>query len=492
MKKIFCYFFIFAVLFSSSWSQDSTIANKLEVASAIQLVETWINAQMEYSDLPGLSVGIVHDQDLIWSKGFGCSDVGKKFPMMPQTIFRIASVTKLFTCTAIMQLRDQGKLQLDDPIQQYLPWFKIKNRFTDAPDITIRHLMTHSSGLPREAAFPYWTDHKFPTLEQMIDALPGQETTYPSETKWKYSNLGMALLGQIVAVASGEDYENYIQSHILDPLQMTSTSVNLTDEHKKRLATGYGRRLSDGTRKIMPFTNSKGLTPAANISSTVEDLAKFAALQFRDGNVAGNQILKGSTLREMQRVHWLQPSWNSGWGLGFSTWQRDSKTFIGHGGWVAGYRTQLLICPGDKIAVIVMSNAEDGSPSFFANKIFDVVAPAIKNAVVPPAEVAEFNPAWQIYVGKYSDPTDWDYEVMILNNRLVLYGYDYPPEENPNAGIIELTPVTEHTFRMTGENGDGELLTFEIDSDGKVARIKKGENYIYPVRNLKSQKANTK
>ncbi len=492
MKKILYYFLITALIFSSSWSQDSRVTNKLEVSSAVLLVETWIRAQVEYYNLPGLSVGIVHDQDLIWSKAFGFADVNRKTPMTPQTIFRIASITKLFTSTAIMQLRDQGKLQLDDAIKKYLPWFNIKNQFPNAPQITIRQLMTHTSGLPREAAFPYWTDHKFPTLEQIIDALPSQETIYPSESKWKYSNLGMALLGQIVEAASGENYEDYILNHILKPLQMNSTSVQLSEEQKTQLATGYGRRLPDGTRKIMPFTDSKGLTPAANMSSTVEDLAKFASLQFRDGKVEGNQILKGSTLREMQRIHWLQPSWNSGWGLGFSIWHRDNKTFTGHGGWVAGYRTQLLICPAEKIAVIVMSNAEDGSPSFFANKIFDIVASAIKKATVLPIEIPEIEPIWKKYIGKYSDPTDWEYEVMILNNRLVLYGDDYPPEENPNAGIIDLTPVSEHTFRMTGENGDGELLIFETGSDSSVVRIKKGENYIYPVRDPKSQKTNTK
>lgn len=492
MKQFFFLIVIFSLILGISWAQQSSLPTNVGVSSSLQLLETWIESQMDYHTLPGLSIGIVYDQELIWSKGFGFANVEKKLPMTPSSIFRIASITKLFTCTAIMQLRDQGKLQLDDPIQQYLPWFNIKNQFSDAPAIAIRHLMTHTSGLPREAAFPYWTDHKFPTLEQMIEALPGQETIYPSETKWKYSNLGMALLGLIVEAASGEKYEDYIQHHILDPLQMSSTSVNLPDDHKKRLAIGYGRRLPDGARKIMPFTDSNGLTPAANISSTVADLAKFASLQFRNGNAAGNQILKGSTLREMQRVHWLQPSWNSGWGLGFSTWQRDGKTFIGHGGWVAGYRTQLLICPENKIAVIVMSNAEDGSPSFFANKIFDIIAPAIKKAVAPPSEIAKSNPAWQIYLGKYSDPTDWEYEVMILNDRLVLYGYDYPPEENPKSGIIDLTPVHGHTFRMTGENGDGELLIFEMGPDAKVARIKKGENYIYPMKSNKSQQTNTK
>lgn len=485
MKKKLCCVLIFCLFFSFAYAQESSLANKVEVSSSIQLVETWIKSEIEYNNLPGLSVGIVYDQDLIWSKGFGFADVDKKTPMTPKTIFRIASVTKLFTCTAIMQLRDQGKLQLDDPVEKYLSWFKIRNRFPDAPTITIRQLMTHTSGLPREAAFPYWTDHKFPTLDQIMETLPQQETTYPSETKWKYSNLGMAILGQIVVAASGEDYGAYIQNHILMPLEMNNTSVYLTNEQRKQIATGYGRRLPDGKRQVMEITDYNGISPAASISSNIEDLAKFASLQFSDGNLAGKQILKGSTLREMQRVHWLQPSWNSGWGLGFSAWQRDETTFVGHAGWVAGYRTQLLLCPEDKIGVIVMSNAEDGSPSFFANKIFDVVAPAIKKATEPSAKIAEHNPEWKKYVGKYSDPFEWESEVMILNNELVLYGFSYPPDENPKDGITELTPEGEHTFRMTGENGNGELLIFEMDSNDRVKRVKVGENFIYPINKSK-------
>jgi len=483
MKNIWIFLFIFFQIFSYSFAQSSFLSDYPEVTDDIHVIETWIRAQMEYYNLPGLSVGVVYDQELIWSKGFGYADVEKKTPATAETIYRIASITKLFTCTAIMQLRDQGKLRLDDPIQKYLPWFKIKNRYPDAPAITIRHLMTHTSGLPREAAFPYWTDHKFPTVEEIIEALPDQETTYPSETKWKYSNLGMSLLGQIVVAASGEDYEPYIQNHILRPLDMNSTCVHLTDEHKKRLATGYGRRLADDTRKIMEVSEYKGMTPAASISSTVEDLAKFASFQFRDGKESGNQILKTTTLREMQRVHWLQPSWKSGWGLGFSVWHRDDKTFVGHSGWVAGYRTQLMLCTDDKIGVIVMSNAEDGSPSFFANKIFDVIASAIRKVTEPPAKIVEFNPVWKNYVGKYSDPFDCEYEVMILNNELVLYGFSYPPEDNPKAGIIQLTPEDKHTFRMTGDSGNGELLIFELDERGKVKRVKKGENFIYPIKN---------
>ena len=481
MKKTIILFTMFVIIYSIAFAQPSPIIETPEVAAKIQLFESWVSAQMKYYNLPGLTMGIVYDQELIWQKGFCFADLKKKTAANPQSIFRIASITKLFTSTAIMQLRDAGKLRLDDPVKKYLPWFKIKHRFPDAPVITIRHFLTHTSGIPREAAFPYWTDHNFPTLEQIKNELPNQKTIYPSETKLKYSNLAMALLGQIVVAASGEDYETYIQNHILKPLEMNSTSVVLSEKDKKRLVTGYGIRLPNGKREIMPFTDAKGLTPAANISSNVEDLAKFISLQFRDEKVGGKQILKGSTLKEMQRVHWLRQSWKSGWGLGFSIRKYGSRTLVGHGGWVAGNRTQIYFCPKEKIGVIVMSNAEDGSPSMIARRIFDVVVPAINKAVKLEPKVAKADPMWNKYVGKYQDPTKWEYLVMILNDELVLYGFDYPPEDNPESSIIKLTPEGEHSFRMTGENGNGELLIFEMDEKGKVKRIKKGENYIYPV-----------
>lgn len=481
MKKTIICFSMILILFSIAFAQNSPIIKNSQVQAKITLFESWVEAQMKYYNLPGLTMGIIYDQELIWKKGFGFADLKKKTPVTPQSIFRIASITKLFTSTAIMQLRDAGKLRLDDPVKKYLPWFKIKHRFPEAPDITIRHFLTHTSGIPGEAAFPYWTDRNFPTIEQIIKALPNQETIFPPETKFKYSNLAMALLGQIVVAASGEEYESYIQNHILKPLEMNSTSVILTDKEKNKSVTGYGLRLHKGERKIMPYTEAKGLTPAANMSSNVEDLAKFVSLQFRDGKAGGNQILRGSTLKEMQRVHWLQPNWTSGWGLGFSIRKYGSRTLVGHGGWVAGNRTQIYFCPKEKIGVVVMSNSEDGSPSMFARKIFDVIVPSINNVVKPKTKKTQPDPEWEKYVGKYEDPTNWESLIMILNNELVLYGFDYPPEENPESSIVKLKPEGEHIFRMSGNNGNGELLIFEMDINGNVKRIKKGENYIYPV-----------
>lgn len=461
MRKFFGVFLVLIFLAHSGFAQQPSWASNPEVLSRFQLLDQWIQAQIEYRGLPGLSIGIVFDQNLIWAKGYGLADLEKKTAALPSSIYRIASITKLFTTTAIMQLRDQGKLRLDDPVSKCLPWFNIKNKFADAPPITIEHLITHTSGLPRESAFPYWTDHKFPNREEMISALKEQERVFPSETRWKYSNLAMALAGEVVMAVSGEPYDAYIQKHILTALGMKDTSVYLSDEHKKRLVIGYGRRLPDGSRKIQPFTDSKGITPAANMSSTVEDLAKFISLQFRlEGKLGESQILKGTTLKEMHRVHWLQPNWKSGWGLGFSIDRMGERTIVGHGGWVGGYRTQIGFCSEEKIGVIVLTNADDGDPGFFLEQAYKIVAPAILKAVKPASKPAKPDPSWKIYLGRYEDPANFDTEIMIVDGKLMMYGFNYPPETNPESELTELTPVGNHTFRMTGENGDGELVLF--------------------------------
>jgi D-alanyl-D-alanine carboxypeptidase len=459
--------------------KKSQISTQAEVASNIDLLSAWIEAQIAYNGQPGLSIGLVYDQELVWARGFGYANLQRKTAATPDTIYRIASITKLFTNTAVLQLRDAGELQLDDPIARHLPWFKIQNCHPDAPPITIRHLLTHTSGLPREAAFPYWTDGHFPTREQIRETLPQQETVLPSETEWKYSNLALSLAGEIVAAVSGRAYPDYIQQHILDPLGMSSTYVRSLDPNHPQLSAGYGRRLPDGSRSLSPFTDCQGITPAANMATTVQDLACFAMLQFRDDLAGGSQILRGSTLREMQRVHWLEPNWQAGWGLGFRILREGGKTYVGHGGSVQGYRTLLRICPADKIAAIVLTNADDGNPLMYAEKAFQWVAPAILKAVTPEPKATKADPAWQRYVGRYRNA--WgDSQVLTLNGELVAID---PSQPDPTLATVKLVPVAEHTFRIETKEGfssNGELVVFEMDDEGQVQRMKMGQNYIYP------------
>lgn len=451
-----------------------------EVVSNIDLFASWVESQMAYSQQPGISVGIVYDQELVWSKGFGFANIAEKIPATPQTIYRIASITKLFTSTAILQLRDAGKLQLDDPVQRHLPWFSIKSKFEDAPPVMVWHLLTHTSGLPRESSFPYWTTAQFPSREQMIKALPSQPAIFPTETEWKYSNLALSIAGEIVAAVSGLPYTDYIEQNILTPLGMKNTFVKTIDEKHPLLAVGYGRRLPDNTRKISLFEDCAGISPAANIATNVEDLARFAMLQFRSGPAGGSQILRGSTLKEMHRIHWLDPNWVSGWGLGFHIERLKGKTFVGHGGSLMGYRTSLLTIPEDKIAVIVLTNADDGDPAKYSQKAFEWIAPAILKNASPRQEAKIPDPTWSKYLGRYRSL--WgDEQILIYNGELIAI---YPNLPDPLDDYMRLIPVGENTFRMQSKNGysgKGELAVFELDENGKVIRFKTGDNYTLPV-----------
>lgn len=471
------------LLVGPAFSQTSNLASDAGFSSTITMLESWIKHHMEYHRIPGVSVGIVYDQELVYKKGFGYSDVEKQTPTSAATIYRIASITKTFTATAIMQLRDQGKLELDDPVRRHLPWFDIKNHFPDAPEITIWNLLTHTSGLPREAAFPYWTDNVFPTREQIVETLPEQETIYPPEHRFKYSNLALALAGEAVAAVSGQSYEQYVEDNILVPLGMTSTSVFPSDSDKARMVTPYSRVFPDGSRRRQPFTDSRGIAAAANMSSTVEDLARYISFQFHTDSTDTNTVLKLSTLREMHRVHWLHEDWSFGRGLGFSVARWDDKTVVGHGGWVVGNTTRIAFVPKDKIGVIVLTNADDGRPKYVAQRILKHISPAILKATAAEPAPLEPDTAWENYLGSYSDSLFlWVTEVMVLENKLVLYDHWSPPEDDPKSMIIELTPVAENTFRMTGDNGNGELVIFELDDNKQVTRMKVGVNYAYPVR----------
>ncbi len=442
-----------------------------EVRSAIDLLEAWIEAQRVAKSLPGVSIGIVHDQALAWSGGFGWADVERREPATADTLYRIGSITKLFTATALLLLRDEGKLHLDDPLTAHLPWFQMKAA-ADAGTITIRHLLTHTSGLPREGAFPYFTDSRFPSLDEIRARLPAQERPLPVETRWKYSNLGATLAGEVVTAVAGEPYADFVRRRILAPLGMTATLVATPEPGHPRLATGYGRRLLGASPA--PFNDLRGLTAAGNMTTSVADLARFAMLQLRGGAAGGAQILSGRTLAEMHRVHWLEPEWQAGWGLGFRLLRVRDRTLVGHGGAVRGFRSNLQICPADKVAVIAFVNSDDADAWLFADKALELVGSAIAAVTKPAPRAAD--PAWQRYVGRYRSA--WrDIQVIVRGGELVAIAPDGP---DPLLAPSTLTPVAEHTFRVETTDGygvPGELVVFELDPAGRVKRARFGENY---------------
>lgn len=450
-----------------------------KVQAGITMLDEWIRTQVDYAGV-GLVIGIVRDQDVVFLKAYGHSSLDPETPMEEDAIFRIASHSKLFTAISVLRARDAGMLRLDDPVADHLPWFDIENRHPEARAVTVRHLLTHTAGLPRESIHPAWTDFEFPEAEAVRDTVSDQETTYATETKWKYSNLGFTLAGMVAEAASGTSFADLVNQGILGPLGMDSTSVGpIPAGHQDRLATGYGRRMADGSRQAMPFVDARSFDPATGLSSNVPDMLRFLQWQMRVRARKSDEVLAANTLLEMQRVHWVQSSWDSGWGLGFSVRHTEDRDLIGHGGSYPGYRTQTQLSPEEKVGVVVFTNAGDGNPGRFVEKAFAWVAPHL--AEEEEEEKAVYDSAWDIYIGTYRNR--WgDTSVLRLEDELVVFS---PLSENPDRSRGTLRPTDEtHVFRLEsdGFGAHGELVRFQVNDEGAAVRIYVGVNYSEKVR----------
>jgi CubicO group peptidase (beta-lactamase class C family) len=458
----------------------SNLEDDPRVQMALGVLEIWVDAERAYKDIPGVSMAVVHDQELLWTKGFGLADRARNVPASSDTIYSVCSISKVFTAVGVLQLRDQGKLQLDDPISRHLPWLDIRQTYADAPPMTLRGILTHSAGLPRESDHPYWTypDYTFPTPEEVRQGLSHQQTLYPEGRYLQYSNLGLTLAGEVVAEVSGQPYPEYARRHILDPLGLSDTSTEIPVEHRNgRFATGYGGQKREGEREVMPFFQTNGISAAAGYASTVVDLARFASWQFRLLDEGGEEVLKASTLREMQRVQWVDPDWKTTWGLGFSVSRRDDKTFVGHGGSCPGFRSQLLLQTDEKFAAVSMTNASDADAGALTQTAYRLVAPAIAESRRSPEKANAPDDKLKIYVGTYRN--GWGGEIAVFPWKAGL-GMLYLPTDNPAESIDELKPSGEHAFRRVRKD-DGTLaeeVRFTVEN-GEVTRFTRHNNH-YP------------
>ena len=454
-------------------AKSQSVADDPEVQSALNLIDVWLGAQRDYQDYPGVSAAIVHDQELLWSNGYGYSNMESRTPATPETIYSICSISKLFTSVALMGFRDAGVVRMNDPVSNHLSWLNIKESYPDDPPVTVGGILTHSSGLPRESDYPYWSgpDFPFPTREQLIERVSSQSTLYPADTYFQYSNLGLSLAGEIVAELSGQPYSDYIQKIILTPLDLSDTRTTLPEDlHGAQLAIGYSAKSRSGQREAVPIFQARGIAPAAGFSSTVLDLAKFSSWQFRVLGTGQTEILSKNTLREMHRVHWLDSDWGTSRGWGFRVFRQNDKTFVGHGGGCPGYRTNLQIQPDSKISTIVMVNANGADPGLYTRRLFEIVSPAIKAALDSTSTREEFNPEFEKYTGTYSGQP-WGGDSAILNYRGKLVGISLA-SENPIAGITKLKHIEGNTFRRIRDNEElGEEWIFEEGADGDIVRV---------------------
>ena len=460
-------FFSLAMAVPTVNAADDTAEKDL--SNELALIESWLDGQRTYDRVPGLSAAIVHDQKLLWSGASGYADIEGQEPATADTIYGICSISKLFTGIAVMQLRDQGKVHLNDPVSELLPWFNLDKSHTGSPTITLEGMLTHSAGLPRESESPYWSgpDFPFPTQLEIREKLGGQSTLYPASRYFQYSNLGLTLVGEMVEEKSGQQYEAYVREHILTPIGLSDTDTGFpTDSRETRVATGYSFPGRDGVLEAMPRYDARGITPAAGFASTATDLAKFASWQFRVRAGAGDQVLSTNSLREMQRVHWIDWDWETSWGLAFGIYRKGERTLTGHGGHCPGFNTRIYIDPISLYGVSVMANRNHVNVNDYASMMLDI----LEAEGAPEAEPESSGPDLADYVGSY-DAHPWSGEDLVFRWKEGLAIVSLPTME-PLENMVRLQHVEGDRFRtIRSDEQLGHEIIFARDETGQVSHF---------------------
>lgn len=346
-----------------------------------------IEREMKDQSLPAVSIALVDDQRVVWAQGFGTADPAQKTPAAADTIYRVGSVSKLFTDTAIMQLVEKGEIELDAPVTRYLPGFHPTNPF-DKP-ITLRELMSHRSGLVREPPVGHYFDSTGVTLKQTVESLNQTTLVYAPGTHTKYSNAAIAVAGYLLEHKSGTPFTTYVRDTVLQPLGMTNSAFTPTPEVLAKLAHAYiwtydGRLFDAPTFQL-------GMAPAGCMYSSVLDLSKFISMLFADGRGSKGAVLKPESLQIMWQPQFAEARQKEGFGIGFMLSNFDGHQLVGHGGAIYGFATELEALPGDKLGVSVITTMDSANATMtrIANTALRLMLAAKSGAALPQAEHTE-------------------------------------------------------------------------------------------------------
>jgi len=348
---------------------DPERARKL--AAAFPEIERLFAAWVERRRMPGAVMGIVVDGELAWVKAAGVQDTETRAPVTPDSVFRIASMTKSFTAMAVLKLRDEGKLSLDDPVSRYVPALaELPYPTKDSPAITVRHLLTHSEGFPEDNP---WGDRQLAQTDETMRAWmrAGIPFSNAPGVAFEYSNYGFAVLGQVVAKASGRPYAQYVRDEILRPLGMTASAFEVSEISRERRAAGY--RWEENAWKPEALLAHGSFGAMGGLWTSARDLARYVAFlmsAFPPRDDAERGPVSRASAREMQQA-WraegtsvfrnavdapLQlSSYSYGYGLGVTADCRHDYV-VGHGGGLPGYGSLMRWLPEYGVGLIAMGN----------------------------------------------------------------------------------------------------------------------------------------
>jgi len=353
---------------------------------AFKRLDQCIEKKMEAINLPGMAVGLTDREKLLRISTYGFADVAAQLPLTPEMLFEIGSIGKSFTSIALLQLREEGLIDLHEPVTRYLPWFKVQSEYEP---ITPHHLMSHTAGITMGAEFPGEARYE-------VWALRETEATAPPGTYYHYSDAGYKTLGVILEELLRQPYGNIIQARILDPLGMTDTDPIITNSTRKRLAVGY-----EGFYDDRPLSRSRPLAPATwlehaegagSIASTPADMAVYLRMLMNRGQGQHGRLLSEESFDLMtQRVIEAEEEGEgSFYGYGLGIRESDGHTYIGHGGGMIGYYSYILTDMDEGLGVVVLMNGPgEQSDKEIANFALKLLRATLHNHELPSVPLAD-------------------------------------------------------------------------------------------------------
>ena len=335
-------------------AQDSVAAQD-RYADVARRLSAFIEHERAAKAIPAISVSLVDGQRIVWARGFGWADSVVGARATASTVYRVGSVSKLFTDIGIMQLVEQRALDLDAPVRRYLPELNPKNSF--GVDFTLRHLTSHRAGLTREPPVGHYFDDTTTSLAATVASLNGTSLIFKPGTRAKYSNAGIAVLGLVLERTRRESFYPYLKRTVLEPMGLANSAFEPLPPLRAKLAKA-GMWTIDGRTFDAP-TFQLGMGPAGSMYSTVLDLGRFLEILFARGvTPEGRRVVAAATLDTMWTPQFAAPGARTGFGIGFNVGQLDGRRVVGHGGAIYGFATTLLALPDDSLGVVVTATLD--------------------------------------------------------------------------------------------------------------------------------------
>jgi CubicO group peptidase (beta-lactamase class C family) len=428
-------------------------------------LEELVEREMERGKIPGLAIALVRGTEIVWSKGYGYADLENKVAVTPGTAFRVASVTKPVVATALMQWWERGRFKLDDPVNDHLAPVRLRSPFEDRTPVSIRHLLTHTSGLPAQLDAVPTEPSTLPTLEDFV--AKRLESVRPPGEEIVYANGGYAALGYLVGRFAGKAYDVALREQVLEPLEMRSSAIGQPPEGTAA-ARGYFLSLLDGEHHLIPryYVDSRPDSPACGLFSTVEDLARFLVAHLNGGLYKGSRLLAEKTVAEMHRLDVPAGPSGGGMGLGFMVDRAYGRRRVFHAGDFAGCSAFIGAYPDERAGVAVLANVTGSAAA----------RGAIPNAALR-LLVGDYQPCDLGALRREPPPEEWSR----VTGRYLWADRDVSLAVE--EGVLTLDAEGEKSFLELLEGGafrahdgffDGFRFAFEYGEDGKAARFYTG------------------